>query len=123
MSTQRWKRAERAVAAALGGQRLPNVGRGQPDVRLPGWGLQVKTRHELPAWLWSAVQQAERDAGPDERAAVVLCEVRPGVKARRLAVLDFDLFAELIGAENANKSQQSGASVPAGTGPPAGVKR
>ncbi len=96
MSGARWKNQERAVAGLFGGQRLPNIGRGQPDVRLPGWGLQVKTRHELPAWLWSAVQQAERDAGPDERPAVVLCEVRPGVKARRLVVLDLDHFAALI---------------------------
>ncbi|MDP9469542.1 MAG: hypothetical protein M3Q71_02600 [Chloroflexota bacterium] len=108
MSGQRRKRSERAVAAALGGQRLPNTGRGQPDVRLPGWGLQIKTRTELPGWLWSAMQQAERDAGPDERPAVVLCEVRPGVKARRLVVLDFAVFAALIGGESTNKSEQSG---------------
>ena len=98
MSGARWKNQERQVAAALGGRRLPNVGTGQPDVRLPGWGLQVKTRHELPAWLWAAVDQAARDAGPDERPAVVLNEVRAGVKARRLVVLDLDHFAALIGA-------------------------
>ncbi len=96
MSTQRWKAQERAVAAALGGVRLPNTGAAQCDVRLPGWAVQVKTRTELPAWLWSAVEQATRDAGPDERPAVELNEVAQGRKARRLVVLDLELFAALI---------------------------
>ncbi len=104
MSTQRWKAQERAVAAALGGQRLPHTDASQCDERLPGWAVQVKTRTALPAWLWAAVAQAARDAGPDERPAVVLNEVRPDVKARRLVVLDLATFAALIGAEKANKS-------------------
>jgi len=106
VSTQRWKRQEREIAAALGGVRLPNTGAGQPDVRLPGWAIQVKTRHELPAWLWAAVEQAARDAGPDERPALILCEVRAGIKTKRLVVLDFELFAALIAGEPTNKSQQ-----------------
>ncbi len=75
---------------------MPNIGRGQPDVRLPGFALQIKTRRELPGWLWAAMEQAARDAGPGESPVVVLNEVRAGVKARRLVVLDFDLFAALI---------------------------
>ncbi|MDP9359624.1 MAG: hypothetical protein M3R02_30915, partial [Chloroflexota bacterium] len=103
VSTQRWKRAEREIAAALGGRRLPNSGTGQPDVRLPGFALQIKTRRELPAWLWAAVDQATRDAGPDERPAVVLNQVNQGRRARRLLVIDLEIFAALIGAEKANK--------------------
>ena len=56
----------------------------------------VKTRATLPGWLWAALAQAERDAGAGEIPAVVLCEVGPGRKARRLVVLDFDRFAALI---------------------------
>ena len=90
----RWKNQERQIAAALGGERLANIGRGQPDVRAPGnWALQIKTRRTLPGWLWSAVDQAERDAGAGETAAVVLSEVQPGKRARRLVVLDFDTWA------------------------------
>lgn len=37
---------------------------------------------------------------------MVLCEVCPGVKARRLAVLDLELFAALIAGETTNNSQQ-----------------
>ena len=61
--------------------------------------LQVKTRETLPGWLWAAVDQAARDAGPDERPAVVLNAVAQGRKARRLVVLDLDHFAALIGSE------------------------
>ncbi len=105
MSGQRWKRQEREIAVALGGVRLPNTGASQCDVRLPGWAVQVKTRTELPAWLWAAVAQARRDAGSDERPALVLNEVRPGVKARRLVVLDFAAFAALIGGEATGASK------------------
>ncbi len=118
VSTQRWKRAEREIAAALGGRRLPNTGASQCDVRAAGWAVQVKTRETLPGWLWAAVEQAARDAGPGESPAVVLNEVAQGRKARRLAVLDFAVFAALIGGETVNKREQSGVSVlaTAGTG-------
>ena len=98
MSAQRWKRQEREIAAALGVTRIPNNGAGQPDIRAAGWAVQVKTRKELPAWLWAAVDQAQRDACAGERAAVVLSEVTPGKRARRLVVLDFDAWATTVGA-------------------------
>jgi len=116
MSGQRWKAQERQVAKALGGQRLPNIGRGQCDVRAPGWALQVKTRTALPGWLWAAMDQAERDVGPDEAPAVVLCEVKAGRKAKRLAVLDFDRFAALIAG---GPTAQNGTETGAGRAPPA----
>ena len=93
MSAGRWKRQERQIAAALGAQRLPNNGAGQPDIRAHGWAVQVKMRKQIPAWLWAAVDQAQRDAEIGERAAVVLSEVTPGKRARRLVVLDFDTWA------------------------------
>ncbi len=93
MSAQRWKRQEREIATALGVTRIPNNGAGQPDIRAYGWAVQVKTRKELPAWLWAAVDQAQQDACAGERAAVVLSEVIPGKRARRLVVLEFDAWA------------------------------
>lgn len=94
MSAQRWKRQERAIAMVLRSSRIPNNGAGQPDIRIRGWAIQVKTRKELPAWLWAAVDQAQRDAGEGECAAVVLSEVSQGRKARRLVVLDFEAWAD-----------------------------
>ena len=97
--TSRWKNAERQIAAALGGQRLPNNGRGQPDVVAGPFRCQVKTTKALPAWLVAAVEQAARDAGADGVPVVVLNEVRRGVKARRLVVLDLDDFRRLTVAD------------------------
>jgi len=97
----RWKRAERQIAAALGGGRLPSNGRGQPDVRAGGWAVQVKTVKALPAWLVAAVDQAARDAGPGEAPVVVLIEVRQGCKARRLAVLDLGDWWAVAGPDAA----------------------
>src|SRR5688500_7408683 len=88
MPDARWKRQEREVAAALGGIRLPNNGRGQPDVLAGDVAAQVKTMQALPAWLTDAVDQATRDAGPAELPVVVLNRVRQGAKARRLVVVD-----------------------------------
>lgn len=97
MSAARWKRQERETARALGTERLPNTGAGQPDCRADGFAYQVKTRKELPTWLHEAVEQAERDAGDGERPVVVLNEVRQGVKAFRLVVLPWDVWRALVG--------------------------
>lgn len=96
MTSSRWKRQEREIATALGTRRLPNTGVSQADVRCPGWALQVKTRKQLPAWLLEAVDQAVRDAGDDERPAVVLSHVSQGKKARRFVVLSFDDWQALV---------------------------
>lgn len=53
-----WKRAERRVAKAVGGERRPVRGRGEPDVVAPGLDLEVKYRRALPRWLKEAVEQA-----------------------------------------------------------------
>lgn len=101
MSGQRWKRQEREIARALGTNRIPNNGAGQPDIRIAGWSVQVKTRQTIPAWLWDAVDQAARDATLDERPAVVLSEVLPSKRARRVVVLDFDDWCTIV-AGNGN---------------------
>lgn len=90
MSDTRWKRHERDIAAALGGIRLPNVGRGQPDVIAGNVAAQVKTRKTLPAWLIAAADQAAADAAPGYVPVVVLSEARQGRKSRRFMVIDLD---------------------------------
>lgn len=93
MSTQRWKRAEREIATALGGQRMPNTGRGNPDVLTNDgrYAVQIKTRETLPTWLTDAVEQAKRDAG-DRLPMVVHNQVTQGKKARRLIVFALRLL-------------------------------
>lgn len=90
MSAQRWKRHERAIAALLGGVRLPNSGRGQPDVLAGRLAVQVKTKQALPAWFTGAVDQSIRDAGPDRLPVVVIAHARRGHPTRRYLVVDLE---------------------------------
>ena len=76
MPDKAWKRHEREIAALLGGIRLPNSGRGQPDVLVGNLAFQVKTTKALPAWLTAAMEQATRDAAPGQLPAVILSECR-----------------------------------------------
>ena len=123
-TTQRWKRQEREIAAALGGVRLPNSGRGQPDVLAGNVCVQVKTRATLPAWLVAALDQAARDAaatGPEAVPMVVLSAVRAGRKARRVVVLDLDTLIALSGPTGADKACRHGdTGISLSTEPPGG---
>lgn len=89
-SAQRWKRAEREIAALLGGARIPNNGYGQPDVIAGHLAVQVNTKAALPAWFTDAVDQSIRDAGPDQQPVVIVNLVTRGRKARRFLVADLD---------------------------------
>ncbi len=108
MSGGRWTRQQREIAAALGTRRHPHSGFGQPDIRVNGWAVQVKTRATVPAWLWAALDQAARDANPGERPAVVISDVVQGRKARRLVLLDFDQWRALVGGEEGVRSAEEG---------------
>lgn len=52
MSELRWKKAERKLAALVGGRRKPVDGsRAGIDVETGLFGYQLKSRADLPAWL------------------------------------------------------------------------
>lgn len=95
MPSTRWKQHEREIATALGGVRLPNSGRGQPDVIAGNLAVQVKTRKTLPSWLIAAMDQAGREADPGQLPIMVLSAASQGGKARRLVMLDLDAFTRL----------------------------
>ena len=95
-SAGRWKRQEREISRLLGTHRLPAAAVGQPDLRVAGWAVQVKTRATVPKWLWAALDQAARDAEPGERPAVIVSDVVQGRKARRLVLLDFEQWRALV---------------------------
>jgi hypothetical protein len=90
MSAQRWKAHERQVAAILNGVRLPNTGRGQPDVIAGRLAVQVKTKQAVPAWFVAAVDQSIRDAGPDKLPVVIVAHARRGHPTRRYLIADLD---------------------------------
>ncbi len=70
-----WKRVETAIAARLGGQRIPVSGRGrgdQPDIAHPTFAVEVKLRASLPAWLTAATDQAKAAARDGQMPLVVI---------------------------------------------------
>ena len=90
MSDARWKRQERETAALLGGKRLPNSGRGQADIETEDLSVEHKCR-VLPDWLLDALDQAARNAG-GKAPIVIMIDAVQGRKARRVVVLDLDVF-------------------------------
>ena len=75
MTEKRWKRAEREIAAALGGERVPVTGRKGADVAHEWLAPEVKSREELPKWLVEAVAQARAGASEGRLPMVVLPQV------------------------------------------------
>ena len=55
------------------------------------------TRATVPDWLFAALDLACDKAGGGERAAVVVSNVRQGVKLRQLVLLSFEDFRALAG--------------------------
>ena len=75
MGDAAWKRTERAIAARLGGERIPVSGRGRgdaPDIRHERFSLEVKQRRQLPAWIRDALAQAKAAARGDQLPVVIL---------------------------------------------------
>jgi hypothetical protein len=92
MGEARWKRHERLVARALGGERLPNAGRRGPDALAGPWAIEVKTRRSLPRWLLTALSQAEAGGRATGRRPLLVLVHAPGQgrKARRFAILPLE---------------------------------
>ncbi len=90
-----WKRAERRIAARLGGHRVPVSGRaGQPDIAHPRLSIEVKHRRRLPQWLTQALEQAERAAAPGQLPLAVVHEAgtRYGQSLVLLRLADFEAW-------------------------------
>ena len=73
MRTDTWKSAERRIASAIGGRRVPVSGRGDgPDVAHDHLSVEVKHRAKLPNWLHNASAQATASAHDGKLPIVVL---------------------------------------------------
>jgi hypothetical protein len=99
MAEAKWKRAERQVAAIVGGVRVPNVGKAAPDVICRRWCIEVKLRSRLPLWLERGLAQAE-GAAKERGLAPLLVIVTPRGRGRpplRLAVLRLDTLVAIMG--------------------------
>ena len=87
MAEKGWKRAEREIAARLGGLRVPVTGRARgdvPDVEAEGLAVEVKHR-PVPGWIREALSQAEAAAKDGELPLVVLHQ--PGTRYDAALVL------------------------------------
>lgn len=92
MKRVRRVRHARDVARALGVGAASLGMAGTLACRLPGLAILALTRATAPDWLFDALDQAAREAGAGERAAVVVSVVSQGVKLRRVVLLSFDTF-------------------------------
>lgn len=72
MNRSSWKRTERAIAAILGGKRIPVTGRKGPDISHPTLSVEVKSRTDFPGYLWDWLAQASDGADPSKVPVVVL---------------------------------------------------
>lgn len=101
----RWKRNERAVAAELGGARIPNNGFGQPDVAHTHYAIQVKTVKSWPVWFAKKWEQTKRDAAAVGKTPLLALCLAPGagIKTERLAVVPLEHYRELLELAEAGK--------------------
>jgi len=72
--TVAWKQHEKRTAKALGGHRIGVTGRSTVDVIAPWLSVECKQRRRLPAWIESALRQAEAGAGSERLPIAVLHE-------------------------------------------------
>ena len=110
MSEKAFKRTERAVAARLGGKRVPITGRQRgdvPDVAHPLYSVEVKHRQSIPAWLKDAVSQAVAASTPQQIPIVVLHEAgqRHG---NDLVVIPLSEFTAWYGAVSTPEGEMLG---------------
>ncbi len=104
MADKTWKACERAIAAKLGGERVPVTGRARgdaPDVATTWASVEVKHRKRLPLWLTEALEQAAASAGDDQLPLVILhqhgCRYDDSIVVMRLS--DFVEWHGAVGIE------------------------
>lgn len=98
---ENWKRAEREIAALLGGVRVPITGRirgSAPDIEHPEFSLEIKRRESLPAWLFEdAFEQADMSNDGTKTPIVIVEWARGKGRAReRYCVLRLNDLIELL---------------------------
>jgi len=84
------------VARALGTHRNANNGEARSDIDTEQWAIEHKLRKTIPLWLWNAMAQAVGAATDAQRPLVILTQSSRGRKAKRLVVMQFDDFVDLM---------------------------
>lgn len=100
MTNPMWKKSERAIAASLGGTRVPVSGRQRgatPDIQHARFSIEVKRRSVVPLWLFhEAFEQADA-SNPGHLTPLVIVEWAKGRgrKLERFAVVRLEDFVEM----------------------------
>lgn len=100
MTNPAWKSSERAIAALLGGLRVPITGRQRgatPDIQHARFSIEVKRKQALPKWLFQdAFEQADA-SNPSNLTPLVIVEWAKGRghKLERFAVVRLEDFVEM----------------------------
>ena len=104
MRRSSWKRSERAIAAALGGERLPVTGRKGPDIAHGLLAPEVKSRGKLPKYLHDWLAQA-RNGAPAGRLPIVVMHEAGRPHASDLVLLALGDLAELLRGTHVDDQQ------------------
>lgn len=94
-----WKAEERAIAADLGGTRIPVTGidRDGADILTPRFAVQSKLRRALPAWLFDWTHGICATATTTGRIGVLVLRKPRQERKDALVVLRYADFLALMG--------------------------
>lgn len=84
------------MAKILGSHRNANNGEHRSDIDTEQWAVEHKLRKTIPLWLWHAMEQAVGATTDAQRPVVILTQSSRGRKAKRLVVMQFEDFVDLM---------------------------
>lgn len=99
MKRASFKQVERRLAKKLGGQRQPLNGSSGPDVKSSWLSVEVKTRKNLPDWLFHALSQAEKGTEGGKRLPVAFLKETGKHMVSGLVVMKFSDFMDWFGGK------------------------
>lgn len=97
-----WKAVERAIAAKLGGERVPITGRQRgsaPDIAHEWLGVEVKHRKRLPDWMHDAMAQAVACSDNEWKLPIVVLHEKNQRHDDDYVVVRLGDFVEWFGGE------------------------
>jgi hypothetical protein len=103
MTDKLWKQHERAVAALLGGTRVPITGRQRgdvPDVAHDSLSIECKHRESIPKWITTAMEQAEASIKDPGQVPIAVIHTKGQRRENDLVVMRLKHFKALSWWDN-----------------------
>ena len=98
MTDKLWKRHEREVASALGGERVPITGRqrgSEPDVAHKHLSIECKHKKSIPMWIDDAMDQAEASIKNPAQVPIVVIHAKGRRRENDYVMMKMKHFKEL----------------------------